>query len=124
MIPLMGKFKNETGECNLVMVLANETRSGLGIRHWVDKFSGLLKSEGRGIEPGPAVCNSDGYCMESWQLNKELHSVLERLQCLSPLIIPGDIVILESFNIRRSFRRGATTYAKEQGVNESTIELN
>ena len=78
-IPLMGRFKNETGERNLVMVLANETKSGLGIHYWVDKFSGLLKAEGRGTEPGPAVWNPDGYCMESWRLNEELHSVLERL---------------------------------------------
>ena len=123
-IPLMGRFKNETGERNLLMVLANKTRSGLRIRHWVDKLSELLKSEGRGLEPGPAVCNPDGYCMESWRLNEELHSVLERLRDESPLIIPSDIVISESFNIRRSFRRGATTRAKEQGVNETTIELN
>ena len=123
-IPLMGRFKNETGERNLLMVLANETRSGLDIRYWVDKFSGLLMAEGRGTEPGPAVCNPDGYCMESWRLNEELHSVLERLRDLSPTVIPSDIVIEESFNVRRSFRRGATTRAKEQGVNEATIELN
>ena len=123
-IPLMGRFKNETGERNLVMVLANETISGLKIRYWVDKFSELLKSEGRGNEPGPAVCNGDGYCMESWRLNEELHLVLERLRAISPSLIPADIDIGESFNIRRSFRRGATTRAKEQGVNEATIELN
>ena len=35
-----------------------------------------------------------------------------------------DVVIPESFNIRQSFRRGATTQAKEQGVNKMTIELN
>ena len=124
MIPLMGRFKNETGERNLLMVLVNETRSGLRIRRWVDKFSGLLKTEGRGLEPGPAVCNPDGYCMESWRLNDELHEMLERLRTRSPAVIPSEIVIAESFNVRRSFRRGATTRAKEQGVNESTIELN
>jgi hypothetical protein len=34
-IPLMGRFKQETGERNLIMVLANETKSGLKIRKWV-----------------------------------------------------------------------------------------
>lgn len=39
-------------------------------------------------------------------------------------IIPLDIEVRERFNIHRSFRRGATTRAKEMNVPESTIELN
>ena len=34
-IPLMGRFKNETGERNLLLVLANVTQSGLDIRKCV-----------------------------------------------------------------------------------------
>ena len=34
-VPLMGQFINETGECNLVIVLTNEIDGGLSIRKWV-----------------------------------------------------------------------------------------
>jgi len=47
-VPLMGRFKNETGERNLVLVLANEINSGLKVRKWIDRFTALLKLEDRG----------------------------------------------------------------------------
>ena len=40
------------------------------------------------------------------------------------MLIPSDIEVDERFNVYRSFRRGATTRAKEQGVAEPTIEMN
>jgi len=57
-------------------------------------------------------------------VNKELHAVLSLVQKTTTDIIPSDIVILEKFNTYRSFRRVATTRAKEQGIDEITIELN
>ena len=39
-------------------------------------------------------------------------------------LIPAGIDIDSRFNVYRSFRRGATTRAKEQGVDEPTIEMN
>jgi hypothetical protein len=47
-IPLMGRFKNETGERNLLMVLANITNGGLDIRKCVDRFTSILRIEGKG----------------------------------------------------------------------------
>ena len=44
---LMGRFKNETGERNLVLVFANETNGGgLKVRKWIDRFTALLDLEG------------------------------------------------------------------------------
>jgi hypothetical protein len=123
-IPLMGRFKQETGERNLIMVLANETKSGLKIRKWVDLLTGLLKAEGKDSEVGPAICNKDGYMMERWTLNGELHSALTKVQEEGDGLIPSSMVVDERYNIYRSFRRGATTRAKEQGVDEPTIEMN
>jgi len=57
-------------------------------------------------------------------VNEELHAILSVIQMTTADIIPSDIVILEKFNTYRSFRRGATTRAKEQGFDEVTIELN
>ena len=63
-IPLMGRFKQETGERNLVIVLANVTKSNLNIRKWVDLLSGLLRAERRSEDVGPAICDKRGYMLE------------------------------------------------------------
>jgi hypothetical protein len=41
-IPLMGRFKIETVERNLLMVLVNKTNGGLDIRKCVDWFTAIL----------------------------------------------------------------------------------
>jgi hypothetical protein len=123
-IPLMGRFKQESGERNLIMVLANETKSRLKIRKWVDLLSGLLQVEGRSGEVGPAICDKDGTVLERWKLNGELHAMLSKVQSLDNNLIPLNVKVEERFNIYRSFRRGATTRAKEQGIDEATIEMN
>ena len=62
--------------------------------------------------------------MERWRLNGELHSVLKQVQLWNPEIIPVDVDVEKKFSTYRSFRRGATTRAKEQGVSEPTIDMN
>ena len=79
-IPLMGRFKQETGERNLIIVLANVTKGGLHIRKWVDLLSGLLEAEGRIEEVGPALCSDNGYMIERWRLNGELHSIMLKVK--------------------------------------------
>jgi hypothetical protein len=123
-VPLMGRFKNEMGERNLLLVLANKTNGGLEIRKWVDRLSALLLLEGRGESTGPALCDEKGFVIQRWQLNDELHAMLQRVQSDNELIIPKDLDVDKKFNVYRSFRRGATTRAKEKGVDESTIAMN
>jgi hypothetical protein len=123
-VPLMGRFKNETGERNLVLVLANKTEGGLEIRKWTDRFTALLLAEGKHKTTGPAICDKDGYVLERWRVNGELHNVLKQVQANRPGILPVDIDVDKKFNTYRSFRHGATTRAKEQGVSEATIVMN
>ena len=61
--------------------------------------------------------------LEQTWINDELHVVLSVAQSTTHFI-PSDIVVPEKFNIHRSFRRGATTRAKEQGIEEATIKIN
>jgi hypothetical protein len=123
-IPLMGRFKNETGERNLLLVLANETEGGLKIRRWINRFTELLLSEGRDRTTGPAICDLEGFVLEKWRLDGELHNMLKQVQLLNPVLIPADVEVEKKFNTYRSFRRGATTRAKEKGVSEPTIAMN
>ena len=123
-IPLMGRFKNETGERNLIIVLANITQGGIEIRKWVEALADMLKLEGRQKTVGPAMCDIHGFQIEMWKLNGELQSMIHRVKTNSPSLIPDGISIDERFKLYRSFRRGATTRAKEKGVPEPIIEMN
>ena len=123
-VPLMGRFKNETGERNLIIVLANKTDGGLEVRKWVDRFTALLFAEGKHSSTGPAVCDREGFMLERWRLNGELHHMLKQVQSRDTTLIPGDVDVDKRFNTYRSFRRGATTRAKEQDVSEPTIAMN
>jgi hypothetical protein len=75
-------------------------------------------------EIGPAICNKNGFMLEKWKLNGELHSILGKIQHVNTGIIPAGIVIEDKYNVYRSFCRGAATQAKEQGVDKATIEMN
>ena len=108
-IPLMGRFKNETGQRNLVLVLANVSVGGLEIRKWVDRLSELLLQEGRGQVMCPAICDKNGYLIERWKINGEFHRVLLQVQTLRNDLIRQDIEVEKRCNVYRSFRRGATT---------------
>ena len=123
-IPLMGRFKNETGERNLIIILSNETKGGIPIRKWVEGLANMLKMEGRQESVGPAICDKDGIQLEMWKLNRELHFMLHKIKEINPKLIPPGVIIDDRFQLYRSFRRGATTRAKEKEVPEPIIEMN
>ena len=120
----MGRFKNETGERNLIIVLSNVTSGGIQIRKWVEGLAMMLRAEGRNKCVGPAICDSNGFQMEMWKLNGELHSILHQIKDTNPLLLPEGVLIDERFKLYRSFRRGAITRAKEKEVPEPIIEMN
>jgi hypothetical protein len=123
-IPLMGRFKNETGERNLIIILANVTKGGICIRKWVEALSNMLMAEGRHKTIGPAICDKNGVQLEMWKLNMELQSMIHKVKEMNPGLIPEGVVIDERFKLYRSFRRGATTRAKAEEVPEPIIEMN
>ena len=106
------------------MIVANRTSGGLDVRKYIERFSSLLSSEGGGVGVGPAVCDKNGVVVYKPALNNEFHEALEKVQNHETNTIPSDADMRERFNAHRSFRRGATTRAKEMNVPESIIELN
>lgn len=123
-LPLMGRFKGETGERNVLLVMANTTSSGLEIRKWIERLGTLLRREGRHRAVGPAFCTRTGFVFERWRLNGILHETLGKIQVNRPDLLAPVIQVEEKFSIYRSFRRGATTRAKEAKVSEPTIQMN
>ena len=123
-LPLMGRFKGETGERNVLLVLANKTQGGLEIRRWLERLIELLIREGREGKVGPAFCDRRGFLFDRWRLNGVLRESLKSIQARRSDMIGRDIDVDDKFSIHRSFRRGATTRAKELKVPEATIEMN
>ena len=125
LFPMMGRFKGETGERNLIFCLTNMSNSGIPNRKWLERLARLLRMESRHKVAGPAFCDQDGFVISSSFLNKELHRNLSNLQGSRPEdLIPRDVVVTEAYNVYRSFRRGATTRARKAKVPKDVIELN
>ena len=78
--PLMGRFKNETGERNMILALATRTSSGIEIRKWLERLIILLIREGRDRKVGPAIYECDSFLMECWKINGILRDSLLRIQ--------------------------------------------
>jgi hypothetical protein len=126
-VPLMGRFKGETGERNVLRVLVRSTKSGIHIGRWVDRLVRLLESEGRDnvSEPGPAsFCDERGFVLASSQMNEWFHDELTRIQEAHSELIQKEVDVANVYNIHRSLRRGATSRASELNYTETLINLN
>ena len=73
-----------------------------------------------GNDRGPAFIDKYGNRMTSKQMQPIILNALLRVQSNKPHIISSTVEVLEEYGISRSFRRGATTHAKNQGVKNQT----
>ena len=125
LVPLMGRFKGETGERNVLLAFCNVTLNGkIPIRKWIERLAAVLMHEGRQLDVGPALCNQDGYVMHQSDLNKQLWERLQNIQATKPELFARDLDIENKYKVFRSFRRGATTRAKEFKVGEDILNMN
>ncbi len=125
LLPLMGRFKHETGERNIMFALASTTEgSGIPVRKWLERLVLVLRKENKHRTIGPALCDVGGYSYPRWKLNTEFHNQLMKLQFEDPSCIAEDVDIAERFSIHRSFRRGATTRALTMKVPNDIVTMN
>ena len=123
-MPLMGRFKSETGERNTMFILAGTTASGIRNRELLEDMVEVLVQEGLSGIPGPAYCDSKGKAMSYKEMNTEFHSALRKVQKERPDLISDDVEVEEVYNIYRSLRRGATSRATELGYDGAVIDMN
>ena len=122
---LMGRFKSETGERNVILPLASVTASGIEVRWWMEALVKILEVERRSEgSPGPAFCDRSGFVLGSNFLNEKFHEALERVQTLRPDLIPSNVKVREIYNMYRSLRRGAVLRANELEYDQSVIDMN
>ena len=125
LVPLMGRFKGENGERNVLLALSSVTDNGrIPIRRWVERLAATLMHEGKHRSVGPALCNQTGYVLHQSELNKELWEMLRKIQISRPDLCGEDLEIENKYKVFRSFRRGATTRAKEFKVGEAVLNMN
>ena len=122
---LMGRFKSETGERNIVLPFASVTASGIKIRWWFEELIKILMSEDRDTgAPGPAFCDRNGYVLSLSYFNAKFHEALETVQMRRSDLIPAWVKVREIYNYYRSLRRGAVLRANQFNYDQSIIDTN
>ena len=122
---LLGRFKGETGERNVMLPLAATSKSGIKTRVIVDRLVEVLKKEGKTTgELAPAICHTTGLSISRTELNNEFISELEKIQESQPQLIAKAVDVAGTYNIYRSLRRGATSRATAVGLGQPEIERN
>ena len=76
-----------------------------------------------GVFRGPAFCEfGGGDLQDPAELEGVILDVIEEIQSDDPTILDGDLDVRERVGISRSFRRGSTTEARNQGLSDSDID--
>jgi hypothetical protein len=119
-IPLLGRFKNETGERYHLTPLVATTSSGLQISLWTRQLVEVKKRHA--IAHGPAFSDARGNLINSRWLAQEVLDRLHLVQTRRPDLISMEVNVHEEYGISRSFRRGATTEARNRGVQQGDID--
>ena len=86
---------------------------------WIDRLLEARKSERR--THGPAFGDNNAMRSKEYEM-----AILDRLQLVQEQgnnLIPSDVMVHEEYGISRSFRRGATTEARNRGVSANDIDL-
>jgi len=106
-----------------VFPLANETKTGVRIRIWLERVVEILKSEKK--ENCPAFCDEEGYQMKEKEVEAVFHPILRMMQKDKKYaeMLPAELEIEGNYMCSRSFRRGSATTALNNGVDEVVIKF-
>jgi hypothetical protein len=111
---LLGKFKGEIGTDHHMIVVANETVSGLKPRWWVEKLISVCESEGRTRGPAGNLALSVDY-------NSMLRKYLKRVQEETSLI-PIDQDVEARYSTSRTPRKTAVTRLERAGFGGEFVD--
>ena len=122
-IPLRGRFKGEKGERGYLIPMTNTTKTGIPIRGVVELFVKARQQRGN-VRCNWAFINKEGERMSFREMNE---IVLERIEEIKEKDEEDkfelkEVNIREEYSINRSFRRGSTAHALNQGVSQPVID--
>jgi hypothetical protein len=123
LLPLLGRFKNETGERHFLVAVVPESASGINVERWMRRMMDCHEIRGkrsgwvfpRDVGEGRSkIADFDPY----------FHEALRAVQALRPDLIKDEVDVSDVFSLRRSLRRGSTSQARNVKVPEEHIEFN
>ncbi len=106
-IPLLGRYKGETGDRYPLTPLAASTSSGIQVKLWVSRLVATKVAHGQAR--GPLFSTRCGTLVNPSLVETELMDRRQGLKDSQVGLIPADVDVLEDFGISRSFLRGATS---------------
>jgi hypothetical protein len=121
-VPLLGRFKGETGETYHLLCTVDRTNHGLEPRKWVGRYMQSLVD--RGIRNGHLFWDANGSRMKAGYFEPQFFHRLSQVQQSNPELLSQDIEVEEEFGIFSSFRQGATSEAVNNGVQPDQIDAN
>jgi len=123
LIPLLGRFKGETGERCFLLAVVPISASGINIKIWMQRMIECHKAENKingWVFPG----NEGRGKARIADFDPFFHDALRHIQSRRPELIKEEVDVGQAFSLRRSLRRGSTTHARNMGVSEEIIEFN
>jgi hypothetical protein len=118
----LGRFKGELGENYHLLPIVTETRSGIDNKKWLGRLLDFYKA--KGISHGPLFRDPHGARIKAGNMEPKFFDRLEQVQDTRSDLIPPTDEVVEDYGIYRSFRRGSTSEAVNQGLPPEVIDLN
>lgn len=122
---LVGKFKASTGKTRYMLYLSSDTKSKFTspFREWLSRLITVRQRQGR--ESGWLFANDDGSPLPMTHFECDLLNVISEIQDKTEGIIPKELDVFERYGLFRSWRRGATSIVRNEGIlSREDIELN
>jgi hypothetical protein len=121
MVPLLGRFKGETGERWHLLPIVWKTRSGIETGVWATRLRESLLERRR--LNGFVFSDKKGKQAKALTLEPSLFEQLNWVRLRYPNLFPPNVNIEDNYGIARSGRRGSSTEAANQGVSSEIIEM-
>jgi hypothetical protein len=121
MVPLLGRFKGETGERWHLLPIVWRTRSGIEAGLWASRLKESLLERRR--LNGFVFSDKKNKQAKASTLEPSFFEQLNWVRIRYPDLFPPNVNIEDDYGIPRSGRRGSSTEAANQGVPSEIIEM-
>ncbi len=121
---LRGKFKSSTGYTKYLLYFSSETKSPFqtSFRGWLERLLEVRLRQGR--TSGWLFSRDDGSPLEMTHYEVDLLRIIADIQETTEGIIPKEMDVFDRYGVFRSWRRGSSSIARNEGVRKEDIELN
>ncbi len=120
-ISLLGRLKNEIGESYHLMPALSTTPRGLEPGKWTQRVLGEYAKQN--VYSGYIFWSPDGTNMKSKNMEPRFFERLVKLQSMRSDLIEQKLDVMKEYGVPRTFRRGGTSKATNQGAPPQAIGI-